>query len=78
MAEFNITVTLATKTCFCGGTYAVPHWLPGTNYQCPMCAKRHYDALEQRYEARFDEIQQLKRTNAALRGAIKRKRGSTP
>ncbi len=74
MAEFNIELTLATKTCKLGHVYAVPHWIVDSYYQCPMCAQQRFEELRLRKADSDDEIQKLQRTNAALRGVIKRKR----
>ena len=64
----NVEVTLSTKTCNCGAVYAIPHWV---NYcQCPMCAKRMLQDLQSRCDDNWDTIQQLRRSNSALRGAL--------
>ena len=68
----DITVTLSLKTCGCGSTYAVPHWLTESAYECPMCAARKYFALESRKNEYWHENEHLKRVIAGMKGVRKK------
>lgn len=48
------------------------HYIVATGI-CPMCARRRYNNLHLTYERRGDEINHLKRSIAALKGAKHRK-----
>jgi len=68
-------VELDVRVCQCGGLFAVPQWVYVNNFECPMCAKRRREALQIDITRYRGDIEHLRRSNAALRGALKRKRG---
>ena len=68
----NIEVGLTTKTCSCGGVYAVPHWLT-YGYECPMCASRRMETLRREIAELEEDAQRQRRVIAALKGVAKRK-----
>jgi hypothetical protein len=72
MSSFNVDITLEVKTCPRGHCYAIPHWVPDANYQCPMCAQsninqRIFDAVESR-----NLINKQDKQISSLRGVITR------
>ena len=65
----NIEVGLVVKTCFCGGVYAVPHWMVN-NVSCPICGSRKRLELVAKNDEQYNQIRHLTRVNASLRGAL--------